>query len=343
MPLKPFLGAYKFSKHPVSIYHIPVEKPRGPLLVFIPGNPGIVDFYVPYLNQLHTNFQLETLCISHISHDCSSMEDGDLGFKNSLKKIVTGKNSDIYGLDTQISSKIEIINNFLEHQNGDLNSPKVGNSRDVIVFGHSVGSYMVQRVVNQLSPKASVKFVGLVFPTIIDIGKSDSGVSLTRATKLLPNLHNYVSFFTLLFMFLPSAMISWMIRSVMRPAGDAETTVKCVKKLVCHPLVVRQALGLGKEEMGVIKRDLDFNDDFFDTAKHDYKVWCFFAQNDHWVAHSTRDAIKARYFNDQDDTKHYQMCDEEEDHLKLKHSFVINHTDQFVKITSAALKRMLGI
>lgn len=405
--VKPYLGKYPFTANPVTIYHLPSQSsssapdtpPRtlnNPLFVFIPGNPGIVDYYIPYLNHLHEAYPwLETLCISHIAQDALSID------KNSANK------DRIYTLEEQISSKVEIIQNFLDFDHGDFSAlekkKQQTQTRDVIIMGHSVGSFMVQRVVHRFKArftntiettvdshtKPDFKLVGLLFPTIIDIAKSDSGTTFTTLFRIFPNFHHYVASLTSLVNFiLPRSVIESLIRNIaiknrisaqsinaamednhdiaasnkVSFASDTEPQTEAAdqqvlnstKKLVCHPEVVMQALGLAKDEMEKIKNDTVFNDEFFqlsgdsennnvDNSKSNYKIWTFFAQKDHWVSDKTRDYIKLRYFADRNPAQYkFQICDATEDKLKLKHSFVIEHSQRFAEVSKQTLEELLG-
>lgn len=331
-----YLGAYRFSKLPVTVYHC-LARSNGsvpPLFVLIPGNPGIVDFYVSFLDSIHKEMGYETLCISHAGHDSSSLDPNSLTFLNTLKSLWRGT-LPIYNLDQQITSKVEIIDNYAKYPNGNVNEKARDSKREVIVMGHSVGAYVAMRSVAQLK-NCDVKLVGLLFPTIVDIAKSDSGAKLTQILRYLPNFNTIIAWFSVLLWMLPTVLYDWLVRIVVSPKPQYQTSViKSLTKLVKKPLIVQQALGLAAFEMREINKDEEKNDLFFKL----FETWTFFAQKDHWVSDETRDYIRNRYYRDNSDR--FIVCSGETDEQKFKHSFVINQAPEFAQIVVQTMKKLI--
>lgn len=113
---------YTKSKLPCSILNIkPTVTKSGedaPLLVWIPGNPGLLYYYQEMLHHLHLKHpDWEILGISHAGMTLNAHS-----------------NTPIFSLQDQVDHQVEVINNF---------SCK---NRKIIIMGHSVGAYIVQKV-----------------------------------------------------------------------------------------------------------------------------------------------------------------------------------------------------
>ncbi|KAJ7596857.1 hypothetical protein C8J56DRAFT_918511 [Mycena floridula] len=109
-------------------------------LLFIPGNPGIAEFYCKFLNCLHDTTDVAILAQSHLSHTSLATEN--------------------FSLECQIQSAIEAFDGLSSIY------PKV------VICGHSVGSWIALQV---LKARPNVHAILLVCPTIIDIAKTPNG------------------------------------------------------------------------------------------------------------------------------------------------------------------------
>lgn len=324
-----YLGRYLSSKLPTTIYHVKASA-KAPLLIFIPGNPGIVDYYIPYLDRVQAATQFEVLCISHICHDSLSIPKS---FKNSKVEV--------FDLETQVLHKLEISKNFIEYVDGDIQGARAAGDRPVILMGHSVGAYMVQRVADLLALEScNVAFTGLLFPTIIDIAKSSHGIKFTRMFNYLPQVYNVagnlVSWMNKIF---PKSVMGYIIRHAVN--SNSPSALRGTEKLAFNGEVVRQVLGLAKHEMYSINNDITFNDRFFQlSAQRKYGIWCYFAQNDHWVAEQTKQYLIDRYFSNRDKQKFTYDIDTTG---KFTHSFVLDQSEAFAQITIDKLNRFVPI
>lgn len=330
-----FLGPYKYSSVGAgcTIYHIPVtKKPENrlkpsPLLVMIPGNPGLVEFYIHYVDQIYDHYQmthddsteLEVLIISHINEYADTSKQA-------------------YTLKEQISLKVEVIENFIKYENGDVNTRVKTELRDVYILGHSVGAYMTQRIVKEIDTICNIKFIGLLFPTIIDISKSEKGSKLTNIIKKMPKFFIYVSWLAKLISCIPVFLLLPLLSFFMKIKKTSYKSIimNCILKFLCNNNYVIQALKLSADEMKLIKCDDNFNRSFF--KKYNGKVWCYFAHEDHWISHDTRDFIFTNYDADK---SIMQVCGESTESKRLPHSFVLNHSDEFSKLTVETMDRMI--
>lgn len=307
------------------------ETPDSPLLVFIPGNPGLIDYYVTYLDIIAKRFPtFEVLAISHAGYQTTGdfVADGNAGER------------EFFDLDFQVQHKYDVIKRHID-----------GRRRDLYFLSHSVGGYILQRVLRLiLQDKAmdvSVKFVGLICPTIVDIAKSQSGVFFTRLFAA-PAIPITVWMVVLLHWVLPRFLALSIIRHILaKPVrSDAlllqayENAVQTTYRLYELKRIVWQALTLAREELRVIHRDDDFNDWFFrELPQSGVYVWSFFAMLDYWVHDNTRDYILARYHDEQVPNLRFEVGEPDEMGVAIGHSFCIDQTVEFANITCEAFRR----
>ncbi|SCU94894.1 LAME_0F09824g1_1 [Lachancea meyersii CBS 8951] len=255
---------------PSSILHLKnakagIDKNSSSLFVFIPGNPGLIEFYEPFLAQIHVNNpEWEVLGISHAGmNTCNAIQ------------------CPVYSLQEQIDHKIEVINRYS------------WSGRPLIIMGHSVGAYMAQKIAVSSELTGNVARIGLLTPTVIDIHRSEKGRKLTTLNKWVPQLHNIAAAFSWLFFekLLPTYFVSLILSVMMK--GDLESAMgSATRYLVTNSRFVKQALGLAAEEMQVIRSDWKFQETFLQHCEsREAKIWFLFSANDHWVSPDTRNDL----------------------------------------------------
>lgn len=317
-----------------SIYHknpLQYSPSVRPLLVLVPGNPGLVDFYITYLNLIQERYpKLEILCISHA------------GFKSDLNAIDHDSAFTYYNLEFQIEHKIDILKHFISNDNRHT---------ELYFLSHSVGSYVNQRVVHrlinydELQKKIDIKFLGLICPTIIDIGRSNSGQIITKLFAYLPIIQIAVYLSILINSVFPESFVKSIIKNVVidEPSSASEESQKSIENSTTGALkifksknIIKQALNLAKEEMKTILKDDEFNDWFFEVlpSNYDIRIWAYFAHADHWVHDTTKDYILSRYHSDSNKKLSFQIGDIDN---SITHSFCVNESIEFSQITSEKL------
>ena len=321
-----------------SIYHKnPLQHSASvrPLLVLIPGNPGLVDFYITYLNLIQKrNPNLEILCISHA------------GFKSDGNIIDDDSVFTYYNLEFQIEHKIDILKYFILNENRNT---------ELYFLSHSVGSYINQRVVHrllnnsELQNKMDIKFLGLICPTIIDIGRSNSGQIITKMFAYLPIIQIAIYLSVLINSLFPESFVKFVVKNVVidKSSSTREESQESIENSTIGALkifrsknIIKQALNLAKEEMKTILKDDEFNDWFFKglPSQYDIRIWAYFAHTDHWVHDTTKDYILARYHSDSNKKLSFEIGDIED---SITHSFCVNESIEFSQITSEKLSDLL--
>lgn len=326
------------SNHPLtSEYYISSSSKidSSKLLVFIPGNPGLIDYYVTYLGLLAESYpDFNILAISHAGFQTSDdfVKDGNL------------EECKFFGLDYQIDHKYLILKEQILAGNTEL-----------YFLCHSVGGYITQRVVKRLlqdkeiEPIVKIHFIGLICPTIVDLAKSHSGIAFGRLFSILPVVTAALWLLKILNWILPQSVARSIIRNfiIARPVLDSpqlveswNNSVEATFKIYQSPRIVYQALTLAKEELSTIHRDDELNDWFFKElpASHGTIVWSFFAFKDHWVHDNTRDYILSRYYAHDNSRVYFEVGNATNEHSHaITHSFCIDQSVEFAQITQKAL------
>ena len=352
---------------PTTVYHIPGT---GPLFYFIPGNPGLSEFYGPYLEALKQQttdslgLDLELLCPSHIGFDTLSARSFGLS---------PGDTS--YTLDDQIKHKISLLQDWVQRNNRgsddsadthagdkqDLTTTTKVPKREVILMGHSVGAWMAQRIAVAFKDDETVdiKLVGLVTPTLIDIAKSDRGSKLVSLDKVTDHPGYYLGRASQLLSWTVSKpllrrLVSYVLSNPSSPAS-VETAIDAAVSLISKPRIVRQAIDMGKEEMHRIGSELEAPDikGFWDPEMG-YRIWGFFVAEDHWVSPATRQTLVEAFGQQK-----YAHIDFEVDQegvessgdgseldsksgpgiVKIAHSFCVRQYNEVATLTAAQIKR----
>lgn len=262
---------YHGTRFATSILHL---KPKHvsaltPLFVWIPGNPGILQYYEEMLQRLHEKH--DTWEILAISHAGMSLED-----PNVQKTKAT-----IFSLEEQIQHKVEVINQFSSE------------NRPLIVMGHSVGAYMAQHAVLDSKLVGKVIKIGLITPTVIDIHLSQKGTQMTTGFYWLSGLPG-IAAWTSNFLFNKLSFVPYTdyLVSFMMDSDKDSIPVTTSKRFLQNSETVRQALGLAKLEMEQIRDDWPFQQKLIDFCnERNVRTWFLFSTNDHWVSESTRNAL----------------------------------------------------
>ncbi|EDO15930.1 hypothetical protein Kpol_480p17 [Vanderwaltozyma polyspora DSM 70294] len=270
---------FEDSIYPTSIVHLdPLTKELSPedspLFVWIPGNPGLLEYYVDFLALVHKkNPTWEVLGISHAG----------MSYDGNEKKKKTSSNDKfkVFDLEEQVQHKVDIINKF---------SSK---NRPLIIMGHSVGAYLTQRVIMTNKLNGKLIKVGYLTPTVVDIHLSDKGIKMTKVFNWTSNLPHHVGWISqfIFHKLLPLFFVKFFISKMIKCSEDSNA-VLASGTLLRNANLIEQALGLATYEMEAIHDDWGFHKKLIDYCNETgVKTWFLFAEDDHWVAHSTRKEV----------------------------------------------------
>lgn len=303
------------------------------LLIFIPGNPGLAEYYITYLELIRKQYpRFEIMCISHAGYQTS--DDYMKGNQEPFE---------YYDLQYQIQHKVDIIKDKVKQKSQ-------GKPVNLYLFSHSVGGYFVQRIVNNLlttrgvKTKINIKLIALICPTVIDIGKSSSGQKLISLLTYLPLVTLATVLVTIVRLLFSEATAKSIIRNWIFSAPKSATkeaqqsidhSVEATYKLATSKRLVKQATTMAIDEVKEIHRDDEINDWFFTELPKKIKLWTYFAHQDHWVHDSSRDYLLLRYHDINNDNVLFTVGNVDDG---ISHSFCVDQSVEFAEITLAALK-----
>ncbi|KAF2106753.1 hypothetical protein BDV96DRAFT_674772 [Lophiotrema nucula] len=278
------------------------------LIYFIPGNPGLIEFYRTFLTHLYglltaklatekdVEFQIYGRSLSGFETSRAQIDERE------KEKELEGKRPP-YDVEQQIAITERHVKNAVQK----LKSEGCGDVR-LILMGHSLGTYISMEILRRLrstsqNPADSVRVVGgiCLFTTITNLAGSPNGKKLGHKAQWFvsprhaPHLiHALVKLLTLL---LPTRLLAFFIHLFDgQPPDTAHVTASHIKS----PLGMRQMLHLAQDELHVISKD-KWDEEVWGAAAasghpHPRPVLRFlFGGKDGWVANETRDElIKAR-------------------------------------------------
>ncbi|KAI0896380.1 hypothetical protein F4806DRAFT_60952 [Annulohypoxylon nitens] len=326
-----------YPPKPLDDKAIDESQSRNVLVFFISGNPGLIDYYEPFLSTLRgllneakslqrTRFQI-------YGQDLAGFRDEDHEPFTQQRKP--------HDLEHQIQNTLATLAG-LRVESG---SRKGLHYDEVLLIGHSVGAYIALELFHrllrnqELAPQLSLTSGILLFPTIHHISSSPSGqkLDLLRRTPVLgDNAYRVAQSFLHL---LPQGTLHWIVSKVLKfPTHAAEITTRWLKSRDG----VWQALHMGMDEMQVICEDR-WDDELWeiaqDAATHDKlvpKFFFFFGKHDHWVASHYRDEFIRTREKQIDRTR--LIVDEG----NIPHAFCINDSEAVAEKVSTWIDQIYG-
>jgi xanthine dehydrogenase/oxidase len=161
--------------HVLSLSGVPHREDinsKPPLLVIIPGSPGMGHFYVPFASKL---FDLglgryDVSVVSHAGHSpghYKGLANHEAPEENMRGGLSLQQQRDWYSLEDQITHKLAFIE-------------KEGEGRDsIVLIGHSIGCWMILHMLQRMDTKRIAK-IFLLFPTIEKMSASPNGQSMLQ-------------------------------------------------------------------------------------------------------------------------------------------------------------------
>ncbi|KAF9457348.1 hypothetical protein BDZ94DRAFT_1273470 [Collybia nuda] len=216
------------------------------IIFFIPGNPGLLDFYTPFLNAIYEKDTTSKLAIfghSHLGHTPG------VWYKTPTS---------CYKLAAQIESILEAFD-AIRHEYVNAK---------VVVIGHSVGSWLSLQVLK--ARPIAVAAVFLLFPTISRIASTPNGRRLSwlfspylsKPIMWLSYLTRLITTHTLACLF-----YEWPV-----------TQIRVLQAFLRSSSSIHAALGMAHDEM---QRICDADIELLEENRD--KLWYYFADHDDWV------------------------------------------------------------
>ncbi|OCF40304.1 hypothetical protein I317_05871 [Kwoniella heveanensis CBS 569] len=189
------------------------------LIVFILGNPGLLGYYPPFLNHLHSLLpdNHAILATSHIGHST----------------MIPPPPAPL-DLPQQLESKVELVQSIRRYL--DEWASETDSNPKICLMGHSVGAWLLVEVMKRLNRTTPSSEAGyLLFPTLGWIANTWNGWTLW------PIFHRPVK------PLLP--LLSPLIRPILPYTSLPETSLALVR----DPKVIEHVLHLSRSEMDLIR------------------------------------------------------------------------------------------
>lgn len=347
------------------------NKTRQVLIYFIPGNPGLVEYYRRFLQKLH-DILSQSLPKERI-HVYGASHDGFEFLEETKQRHNRQNHPPPYSLSEEVEGVISKVSKRARYV-AKLN-PEV--KTEVILIGHSVGSYMLLETVTayqkNFPDREIYNIIGGVclFPTIIDMFRSEKG-RVFRWILPIPGLGLFLTGIIRLLQWFAPKMLSALARKH-TPGTEGADVTEALMRSECG---ARQVLHMARNELDEIRHDkwhpanlwgvldhegdgegeetslmdgTDFSrfangSDSFGGEKSRTKLLFLWGDKDYWVHDETRDGVIAkRHTRDTHETRHWPWMEIVEN-KEIPHTFslVPEHSDQVAGKTAEWVEWLLS-
>ncbi|XP_069105973.1 lipid droplet-associated hydrolase-like [Argopecten irradians] len=285
------------------------SQPTGRLLfLIIPGNPGVIQYYERFMERLYHESK-DCVPVWGISHTGHVHDPAKPSSPASQRQLSGSQSSDQhpdepFTLKGQILNKVEFINN---HVPEDVR---------VILIGHSIGCYMILKMLEELSPNRVLRCF-LLFPTIERMAASPNGTVATPLLKWLRWLAvGAAHSLSLMSTKTKHRLIVWHFGR----KKNGEKIPECIYKAtleVCVPSCLANVLYMANQEMQQVnKLDEDL------VRHHADKLCLYYGQCDAWCPREYFYNLRDKAFS----------CDIRLCNRGYEHAFVIKASDEMADI-----------
>ncbi|KAJ2357447.1 hypothetical protein IWW50_001885, partial [Coemansia erecta] len=227
------------------------------VILMIPGNPGLADFYIDFCTAIHDEFiaHLDIICVSHLGHTRFSDNRG-----------LVFRNKQTYNLENQLANMIDVFDRIDEEYSTLQERPKM------FLCGHSVGCYFAQKICECRSERIDRVFS--LFPAIESIGMTPRGRQLWFMFQ--PGVrHVLAGVMDMIRWLFPLRAIHAMARA--SKSLNADNSHLVMDKML-HGPCINSVLRMAADEM----RKIDgLNEEFYQTYGHKFVM--YYGRDDNWV------------------------------------------------------------
>jgi len=267
------------------------------VILMIPGNPGNERFYEYFgrcvldnLATSRTDSKFLFFTVSHLNHVKLPAEFEESSDHNG---------NDRFLLDVQVEHKVAFCREYLPR------------SRQVFLLGHSIGSYMMLKILPQLvSHGFDVQKAVALFPTIERMAVSPNGQRMTPVLSFFNRYDFLVKLLAWWIDFVPFTVKKWLCSWHMNHSNVPDSVLTAAAELPCLH-VFRNIIHLSNDEMQLVT-DLDKS-----LLSFPDKLVFYYGTTDGWCPLSYGEDMKELLPEEQ------VLIDEEQ----CEHAFVIRDSD----------------
>ena len=281
---------------------LPATQPPPPaglraLIYFIPGNPGFIDWYTAFLEDLRAQLDASQ---THVAFDI---------YGRSLPGFHSDEHAPFSSSNPPYSLEDHISVSYASLASRKVATPRLSDGTEgrpydfVVMLGHSVGAYIALEIFHRhqrdlsTAPHLHLHHGILLCPTITHIARSSCGrlfSLLCRLAIIRTHLHRLLA---LILLFIPSALLYAWTHYVL---GFSPHAASIAASFLKSPDAVRQTLHMGADEMEAIAAD-EWDEELWEVLRSDDesrfrvpKFFFLFAETDHWVSCKERDEFITR-------------------------------------------------
>ncbi|CDH53121.1 upf0554 protein c2orf43 homolog [Lichtheimia corymbifera JMRC:FSU:9682] len=266
----PLRANWQVAGHLTNTLWWPAREETTTVLLFIPGNPGLIEYYAEFLECIHAQASpnLEIFAVSHLG-------------------VSTGDDPNaLYSFQDQIDHKIECFDILKKRYSAD--------DTKFVLMGHSIGAYLAVEVFKQRHAFNIDRLIAL-FPCLYDIALTPNGMHFTRIFNKLPI--GVVSTMASALSYISPPLLERLIRLL---TGQQGHSVKVTASLL-NGFFVRSVLRMAQQEMENVQQ---LDHDFYTT--HLDKFIIYYSENDQWAPIEHYKYMKQSY----PQHEHLYLCEE---------------------------------
>ncbi|KAL1490254.1 hypothetical protein ABEB36_012980 [Hypothenemus hampei] len=204
------------------------------LILFIPGNPGMIGFYKKFAETLHDKTNIPVWCVGHAGHNYGEQTETQLPKFN--------EHPDLYGLRGQVQHKIDFFRKYISEDT------------KVYLVGHSIGSYMALEMLDDPYVKSTLRNAYFLFPTIEHMAVTSNGKFLNTLVRPIVPL---ILFLTWVYTILPTFLANAILYIYMMISNIPwELHSENIRELL-KPGLLKRVFFLAFEEMDQVKERND--------------------------------------------------------------------------------------
>lgn len=275
--------------------HSEDPKKNKALIIFVPGNPGVLgvyhDFLCKLMEKLMKTAQIDYVTnptligISHNNFDHPDHVDYQAEENIRIEDSDSNSNPSSYEphhIELQVTNKIVILHRLLNLYEGC----------DLYFVGHSIGCYIILRLLQDRIVAFSHKGSVMLHPALENLALTPKGAEVNRMFNFKLDFIMKTGAYimdNLLPKQAKKELTKWFC-SADFIEKSSEIVVESVMQLACRKSL-EALLQMAKSELGVVK---DINVDTL-IEPHIDKLRLIYSDVDHWVNEAFRDQLHDRY------------------------------------------------
>lgn len=293
---------------------LPQRKIHKYVIVVIPGNPGLIEFYDDFITSLFEALQgqLPVFGVSHAGHSPIDCYPASPRTNCSAKQSYAAESSRFpLSLKEQtLQKKIFLEDHIAPHSK-------------IILIGHSIGAYVILNLLKDCQRLTDISKAILLFPTVERMAVSPNGRFVTPSLYFRWTGIWAAAAFSLLPQSVKKWCVQWWFSDRKQLMPTAVDTV--IKFLTYQPMDCSSSMA--QEEMtDVVHRD----DKVIETNLE--KLIFYYGTTDKWVPVSYYEDVKERFPKGE-----IYLCDR-----KFDHAFVLESSEEVAEMVASWIQKVIS-